>query len=481
MPALSRRRRILVLAISCMSLFIVGLDNTIVNIALPAIGNSLHASVSGMQWTVDAYTLVLASFLMLSGSTGDRLGRRRTFQVGLAIFSLSSLLCSLAPSLGALVAFRMLQAVGGSMLNPVAMSIIANTFTDSRERAQAIGIWGAVYGISMALGPVLGGALVGSVGWRSIFWVNVPVGLAAIVLTALFVPESRAAHTRRPDPVGQVLIIVMLAALTYAIIEGPRRGWASGEIMGTFALAVAAFAGLLLYEPRRPEPMLDMRFFRSAPFSGATMMAIFAFVAMGGFLFLTTIYLQDVRGMSALTAGLYLAPMASMTVLFAPLAGRMTGVRGPRLPLLVAGVMMTAGGILLTNLTSGTAMGWLMAAYIIFGIGLGTVNAPITNTAISGMPRAQAGLAAAVASTSRQVGQALGVAIVGSAVTSSLHGSLRASFGQASHAGWWIVTGCGVAVLLTGVVTSGRWARATADRTAARLSADDARLPAIAP
>ena len=191
MPELSRQRRYLVLAICCLSLFIVGLDSTIVNVALPDIGRDFRAPVSGLQWTIDAYTLVLAALLMLSGSTADRLGRRRVFQIGLALFTLGSLLCSLAPGLGWLVAFRMLQAVGGSMLNPVAMSIITNTFTKPSERARAIGVWGGVFGLSMAMGPVVGGALVDSVGWRGVFWVNIPVGIAAILFTALFVPLTR--------------------------------------------------------------------------------------------------------------------------------------------------------------------------------------------------------------------------------------------------------------------------------------------------
>src|SRR5580700_10629278 len=194
---LSSRRRMLILAICCMSLLIVGLDVTIVNVALPSIQRELHTSVSGLQWTIDAYTLVLASLLMLSGSTADRVGRRRTFQVGLAAFTLGSLLCSVAPGLGWLIAFRMVQAVGGSMLNPVAMSIITNTFIEPKARAKAIGVWGAVVGLSLALGPLVGGLLVETVGWRGIFWVNVPVGIAAIVLTARYVPESRAARARR--------------------------------------------------------------------------------------------------------------------------------------------------------------------------------------------------------------------------------------------------------------------------------------------
>src|SRR3954453_19261054 len=218
---LTQRRRMLILGICCLSLLIVGMDVTIVNVALNSIRDDLHASLTDLQWTIDAYTVVLASLLMLSGSTADRLGRRRVFQVGLTLFTVGSLLCSIAPSLGWLVAFRAVQAIGGSMLNPVAMSIITNTFTEPRERARAIGVWGGVVGISLALGPVLGGALVASLGWRSIFWINIPVGVAAVVLTAVFVPESRAARARRVDPVGQLLVLLVLATLTYAIIEGP--------------------------------------------------------------------------------------------------------------------------------------------------------------------------------------------------------------------------------------------------------------------
>src|SRR6478752_4245369 len=191
-----------------MSLLIVSMDTTIINVALPSISADLGAPISGLQWTIDAYVVVLASFLLVSGSTADRVGRRRTFQTGLAIFVSGSLLCSLAPSVGWLIAFRMVQALGGSMLNPVAMSIITNTFTEPRERARAIGIWGGVVGISMALGPLLGGFLVGSAGWPSIFLINVPIGLAACLLTALYVPESRAPKPRRLDPVGQLLMIV---------------------------------------------------------------------------------------------------------------------------------------------------------------------------------------------------------------------------------------------------------------------------------
>ncbi len=452
-----------------MSLFIVGLDVTVVNVALPSIQHELHASVSGLQWVVAAYTLVLASLLMLSGSTADRVGRRRTFQLGLALFTLGSLLCSLAPSLGALVAFRMIQAIGGSMLNPVAMSIITNTFTERTERARAIGIWGGVVGLSMALGPVVGGILVSSIGWRSIFWVNIPVGLAAIVLTALFVPESKAPQARRFDPVGQLLVMITLATLVYGIIEGPGRGWTSALIIGCFAVAVAAAIGFALYERWRYQPLLDIRFFGSAPFAGATLIAVSAFAGLAGFLLLSTIYLQDVRGFSALHAGLYMLPMAAMTAIWAPLSGRIVGSRGPRLPLIGAALAIIISAVMLTRLANHTSTLYLVIAYLLFGLGFGLVNAPITNTAIAGMPRAQAGVAAAVASTSRQIGASLGVAVIGSAVVSALVGALRTDFATASHVGWAIIVGCGLAVLVLGFVTTGTWAKRTADRVAAEL------------
>src|ERR1700743_3177385 len=240
----SNRRPWLILCICCMSLLIVGTDSTIVNVALPAIRRDLGASVSGLQWSVDAYTLVLGSLLMASGSMADRFGRRRVFQIGLAMFTSGSLLCSLAPNVALLVAFRCLQALGGSMLNPVALSIVSNTFTEPRARARAMGVWGAVFGISLALGPVVGGVLVTTVSWRAIFWINVPIGIAAIILTQLFVPESKAATARRFDPWGQLLIIVMLVTLTYGVIEGPAHGWGSPLIVGMFAAGGAA-AGCL--------------------------------------------------------------------------------------------------------------------------------------------------------------------------------------------------------------------------------------------
>ena len=277
---LSRRRRFLVLAICCASVIVVVMmDISIVNVALPAIHHDLHASESGLQWTVDAYTLVLASFLVLAGSTADRVGRRRVFQTGLAAFGAGSLLCGLAPGTGWLVAARALQAVGGTMLNPVAMAIVATTFTRPAERARAIGVFGSMTGLSLALGPILGGALVDRFGWHSIFWINVPIVAAAIACTALFVPESRAARARRFDPVGQALVILMLGSVIYAIIGSQRLGWASPVILGLLAVAVLSALGIFGYEPRRADPLLELRLFRSVPFSSAILMALWALLA----------------------------------------------------------------------------------------------------------------------------------------------------------------------------------------------------------
>ncbi|MGD0811029.1 MAG: MFS transporter [Acidimicrobiales bacterium] len=463
---LTRPRRIGILLICSMSLLIVGLDVTIVNVALPSIGRSFHAPLSGLQWTVDAYTLVLASLLMLSGSTADRLGRRRTFLIGLVTFSAGSLLCSLAPNLALLIVFRMVQAVGGSMLNPVAMSIITNTFTVPRERAQAIGVWAAVVGVSMALGPVVGGVLVSSVGWRSIFWINIPVGLTAVVLARRYIPESKSPVARKLDVPGQLLVITLLSSLTYCIIEAPSRGWSSPVIIGSAGVSAASLAALLVWEHRADTPLIELSFFRSVPFSSAAVIAVAAFAALGGFLFLNTLYLQDVRGLSPLHAGLDTLPMAAMTIVFPPLSGRIVGRRGARAPLVISGIALSASCLMLVRLSPTTPFSWLFAAYVVFGIGFGFVNAPITNTAVSGMPRAQAGVAAAIASTSRQVGQTLGVAVVGSLVSVSLRNGGHSDFAGASRAGWWVLAGCGTALLALGIVATSAWARGTARRTA---------------
>jgi EmrB/QacA subfamily drug resistance transporter len=466
--AVTPARPRLVLAICCMSLLIVGMDVTIVNVALPSIRSDFDASVASLQWTTAAYTVVLASLLMLGGSTADRLGRARVFKIGLALFTVASLACSLAPSVEWLIAFRVLQGAAGAMLNPVAMSIIRNTFEDPRERAQAIGIWGAVVGISMALGPVLGGVLV-ELSWRAVFLVNIPIGLAAIALTARFVPESRAPRPRRPDPLGQVLVVVMLASLTTAIIEGPSLGWGSPRIVALALTASVGLVTLVRYELRRVDPLIEPRFFASRPFSSATVIAIAAFTAFGGFLFLNTLYLQDVRDLSPMSAGLCTLPIAAMTVLCSPIAGRVVGARGVRGPLVVGGLGLGVGSLMLVSLSADTSLGWLLGAYCIFGLGFGAVNPPITNTAVSGMPPSQAGVAAAVATTSRQVGLTLGVAVVGAVAVARVDGSLHDQLATASHPAWWLIAALGAGIVALGLAASTTGAQSSAERTAVRL------------
>jgi EmrB/QacA subfamily drug resistance transporter len=453
-----------------MGLLLVGLDITAVNVALPGIATDFHADISGLQWTVDAYTVAMASLLMFAGSLADRIGRMRVFVVGLSVFAVASLMCSLAPTVGALVAFRALQGVGASMLNPVAMSIITNTFTGPRERAQAVGVWGAIFGVSMALGPVVGGALVSTIGWRTIFLINIPLGMTAIGLTLRFVPESKAPAPRRFDPVGQALVLVLWASLTFGIIEAPVRGWTSPAIVVALVLAALVLVALVLYEPRRAEPLIDLRFFRSAPFSSSIVISVAAFATFGGFLFLNTLYLQQVRGLSPIDAGLATVPMAIMTVVMSPLSGRVVGRAGPRVPLAIAGIGLILGCVMLTGLDRETPLGWLIASYAVFGVGFGFVNAPITNAAVSGMPRAQAGVAAAIATTSRQVGQTLGVAIVGAVVAPSVAGSTHAGLPTASHPAWWLLASWGAAVLVLGLIATSARARASAQRAAVELN-----------
>jgi EmrB/QacA subfamily drug resistance transporter len=470
---LSPRRKSLVLAICCISMIIVVMDISIVNVALPAMGRDLRASESGLQWTVDAYSLVLAGFLVLAGSTADRIGRRRVFQVGLAVFGLGSLLCGLAPGTGWLIAARVLQAAGGTMLNPTAMAIVANTFTVPAERARAIGIFGAVSGLALALGPILGGGLTGALGWRSVFWVNVPVVAAAIGFAGRFVPESRAARSRRFDPVGQALMILVLGSVVYAIIQSTSLGWTSPLIVGLLAVAALGVAGIGGYEPRRTDPLLELRLFRSVPFTSAIVMALFALCGFGAFLFVTTQYLQDVRGLPPVTAGLCLLPVGLPVLVVSPLTGRVVGGHGPRLPLMVAGTTLALGGGVSLWLGPDTPLPAVLAVYLLFGVFLGAVNPPISNSAISGMPRSMAGLAGSLASTGRQAGTTLGVAVSGTIIGPAL-GRGGQAFTSAAHGVWWTVLALGAGIAVLALVSTGRWASRTAVRAAVLFARADA-------
>ena len=463
MPELSPQRRKLVLAICCMSLFIVGLDVTIVNVALPTISTDFHAQLADLQWIMDAYTLVLASFLILAGSTADRLGRRRIFRTGLLLFTLGSLMCSLAPSLGWLIAARVVQPLGGSMLNPVALSIVTNTITDARERARAIGVWAAVFGVSMAVGPVVGGALVSGFGWRSVFWINLPVVAVVLVLTVFFVPESRAERPRRLDGPGQLLLTVLVGGSVAVLIEGPHIGWASPAAIAGYLVVCVAAAGFGRVESRRAEPLVDPRLFGRPPFVAAVVGAVVVFVALSATLLLNTLYLQHARGLSPVAAGVVTLPMAVAATVCAPLSGVLVGRFGPRPPLLLAGGSITAGGLCLVGLGNHTDLRLLALAYLLVGTGFGFANAPITNTAVSALPPARAGVAGGITSTARQLGSALGIAIAGSFVV----GAAPADLARASRPGWLLVAGCGLLLLVAALAAPTAGGRRTARAGAA--------------
>ncbi|PBC93319.1 EmrB/QacA subfamily drug resistance transporter [Streptomyces sp. Ag82_O1-15] len=443
-PALSARRRWTVLAVCCLSMFLVGLDTTIVNVGLPAIGHGLGIGTRSLEWTVDAYTLVLASLLISSGALADRFGRRRVFQVGLVVFGAASLVCAIAPSVGVLIAARAVQGIGASMLSPVALAIVVNAMPDPRERAQAIGVWASVFGLSMAAGPVTGGALIAGFGWRSVFWINAPVIVAALVLSALFVPESRAPRAQRLDLPGQALLTVVIGVSVGVLIEGPRIGWASLPALVAYAIAAVAAVGFVSVESRRSEPLMDLRLYRHPVFSSAVLGAVAVFVALNVTLLLNTLYLQHARGWTPLAAGVATLPMAVGATVCAPLSGRLVGRTGPRLPLVLAGGFITVGGLCLVGLDQHTSVLLLLSAYLLIGVGFGFANAPITNTAVSGLPSTRAGVAGAITSTARQLGSALGIAIAGGLVA----GTAPAGLARASRPGWILVATCGLFLLL---------------------------------
>ena len=460
---LSPRRKAVILASCCLSLLIVSMDMTIVNVAIPSIRTEFGASAAGLQWVVDIYALVLASLLLLAGAAGDRLGRRSVFQAGLVIFAIGSLLCSLAPSIGMLIAARFVQAIGGSMLNPVAMSIITQVFTDRVERARAIGVWGAVVGIAMSLGPIVGGALIEYVGWRSVFWINLPFCVLALVLTALFVPQSRSVTMRDLDPIGQLLGVATLFSVVYVLIEAPTKGWTDPVIVAVGAIGVAALAGFLRYESRRADPFIDLRFFRSIPFSSATLIAVCSFAAYGAFLFMMSLYLQGYRGYSAMHTGLLYLPLAVGALIFSPLSGRLVGRYGARPSLVVSGVLLTVATGLMSSMGPGAPIWQLIVIFAVFGVGFSMVNAPITTTAVSGMPLDRAGAASAVASTSRQVGVSIGVALCGSIAATAI-AAPGSDFLTAARPLWWVCAGLGLAVLALGIYSTSPRALATAQR-----------------
>jgi EmrB/QacA subfamily drug resistance transporter len=414
-----QRRQRMILITCCLALFISTLDNTVANVALPDIGRDFGTSTTALQWVVDSYLVVRGCLLLSAGAAGDRWGRRRVFQIGLATFGVGSLLCSLAPSVDLLIMFRVLQALGGCFLVPSSLALIADAYPDRGERARAIGIWSATTAASTGLGLPLGGLLVDYLGWRSVFWINLPIVAVAIWLATRYASEGRRDPSRRLDVPGQGVVAVLLVTLTSGFIQASSSGWHSPFVLALFGVAVVSLVGFIRLELRVRQPLLDPRLFRSRPFAGAAAVAVTAYVVYAGFLFVNTLYLQDVLGYSPLRAGLLVAPSTVGTVVLAPLSGRMTSSSGPRRPVMIASLLLLAGcGLLATAATADPVVPLLIAGYVLLGCGAGLVNTPITDAAVAGLPAERSGVAGAITSTFRQVGNSLGVALLGTVFVS---------------------------------------------------------------
>jgi EmrB/QacA subfamily drug resistance transporter len=399
-----------------LGVFLVTLNVTVVVVALPSLQNDLNIRTDEAAWVIDAYNLVGASLLLSAGFFADRFGRKRMLCTGYALFALGALACSLAPNAGSLIAFRVLQAVGGTALTPTSLSIVANLYPDPRERARAIGIWGISAGLGTGLGPVVGGGLTDWLGWRSVFAANAIAGVIALVIVMRVVPRSRSAVARRIDVAGQVLVSGFLATLTYALIEGPRYGFGSARIASACAIAAVLFVAFVVVEVRVEEPLIDLGFFRDRQFAGAVFLGAAMFFTFGGFIYFNALFLQDVRGYSALAAGLLTLPAAAPALIGGPLSGYLVGTRGPR-GVLVAGMLALGVGVgSLALIAENAALGWLIGAYLVVGIGYAVLNAPVNTVAVSSMPRDQAGVAAGVVSSARNIGIVLGIAVLGAIV-----------------------------------------------------------------
>ena len=419
----------LTLFTACLALFVSTLDNTVVNVALPQMGRGLHADGAELQWVVDSYLVVRGCLLMSAGALSDRFGRRRTFLFGLGVFGLGSLCCSLSPSAGLLISSRVLQAVGGCFLVPSSLALVADAYPDTARRARAIGVWNSTTALSTGLGPPIGGLLVVTFGWRSVFWINLPIVAVAMALVASGLPARPGNATRGLDIAGQGWIAVVLVSVTVGFIETSQAGWTGTLVICMFAVCAGALGGFLVTERRARHPLLSPVLFRSRPFSGAAVIATTGFVVYTGFLFINTLYLQDVRGYSALVAGIIVAPTTLGNLFVTRMAGRLTATRGPGLPVKIACVNMSVGAAALSLLVTHDAPVWaLVVAYLLIGSGAGMLNTPLTTAAMSGLPPDRTGVAGAVTSTFRQVGNSVGVALLGSLALAQIPLSRRSSF-----------------------------------------------------
>ncbi|MFF2191414.1 MFS transporter [Streptomyces sp. NPDC058157] len=411
------RHKGLVLATLCATMFMAMLDNVIVNNALPRIGQQLHSGVSGLQWVVEGYSLVYAALLLTGGTLGDRYGRRRVFLTGLTLFTAGSAAAALSGSTGALVAARMFQGLGAALLTPGSLSILRHVFPDEKERARAVGLWSGVSALGLAVGPVLGGPIVDAFGWAAVFWINVPVGVAGLLLAARVLPEF-AARSRRLDLKGQALSALGCGALVYALVEGPARGWTDVRVLALAAVAVLALAAFFLVEARSADPMLDLSFFRDRVLAGAAVSGFVISFGMFGAAFFLPLLMQDVMGWSPSDAGVAGLPMTAMIVIAAPLSGALTSRHGPRLPL-VAGVVLCATGLGALSLYGAHAH---YAQYVwvlgVMGLGMGMTFTPVSVTVMQRVDPARAGMASAILNTLREIGGVVGVAVLGAVLSS---------------------------------------------------------------
>ena len=409
------------LAAVSFGLFMIMLDNTVVNVALPSIERSLHISIAQLEWIVTAYALVFAALMITGGKLADLYGRRRIFVVGLAIFTLSSLACGFAPSSGFLIGARAFQGIGAALMNPATLSIITATFPP-KQRGQAIGIWAGVSAMALAIGPLAGGLIVDNINWNWIFFVNVPVGVLGIVVAKFFIDESRdTSHEQSIDLPGLATSAAGLFALSYALIEGNAKGWASAEILSLFAVAAVLLVAFVLLESRQRLPMLDLSLFKIGSFVGANVVAMLVSLGMFGVFFFVSLYIQNILGYSPTKAGAAFLPMTILIILFAPIAGKQSDRIGSRW-LMGAGMSILGVSLLLyQRIGLHTGFWSLLPQLVLGGIGMALTMSPMTSAAMASVPVDKAGVGSGVLNSFRQVGGSLGIALMGAILLNYQH------------------------------------------------------------
>jgi EmrB/QacA subfamily drug resistance transporter len=405
------------LAVLCLSLLTISIDNTILNVALPTLARDLDASASELQWIVDAYMLVFAGLLLIAGSLGDRFGRRRALAAGLVTFGVGSLLAALAPGSGELIAARGLMGVGGALIMPSTLSILTATFP-ARELGKAIGIWSGFAGLGIAVGPVAGGWLLEHFAWNSVFLVNLPVVAIALVAGRALLHESSDPAAPPLDGRGFVLSAAGLTALVWSIIEAPSRGWTDGLVLAALVGAVVTLTAFARWELRAPHPMLDVRLFRNRRFSASSIAISLAFFALFGLIFFLTQYMQGVLGYDALEAGLRTLPVAAGLVIGGPLSARLTAALGTKVVVAAGMTIVAAGLLVLTQAGVDSGYAVVAASQVLLGFGMGTAMAPATEAIMGSLPIAKASVGSAVNDATRTTGGALGVAVLGSLLSS---------------------------------------------------------------